>query len=449
MFKRTSIDMIHGPLLPKILVFALPLMISNLLQLLFNAADIIVIGRFAGPNSQLSLAAVGSTSSITALFVYILVGLSVGVNVVVARCYGTGLRKDEIEKTVHTSMFVALTGGIAFTLAGLAASRALLNLVSTPEEVFDLALLYIRIYFTGIPFTLIYNYGSALLRARGDTERPLLYLFLSGLLNVVLNVTFVILFHMDVAGVALATVISQGVSAALILRFLLRSEDELHLDPAKLRPDRRVFLELMRLGLPAGLQSSLFSIANIVIQSAINSYGSTVMAGVSAAFSIEGFLYVSMNAFHQAAQTFTSQNLGAADYKRVRRVLRFCFLCTVDTGAFTSGLAVLFAPKLIAIYNTDPGVIAEGVRRLRIVGSLYVIYGIADVLTGTLRGYAVSVAPMLINLFCTCVCRIVWINLTASRGIEWVHASFPVSWFLLMAVLAIYMVHIYRKQPAS
>ena len=323
MFRHKSIDMIHGPLLPKILIFALPLMASNLLQLLFNAADIIVVGRFSGPESQLSLAAVGSTTSIVALFVYLLVGLSVGVNVIAAHCYGAG-NQEEIGKIVHTSVFVALSGGLLFTAAGLLASRAMLAAVSTPEEVFSLALLYIRIYFFGIPFTLLYNYGAALLRARGDTERPLLYLTASGLLNVVLNLFFVVVLHMNVAGVALATVLSQGLSAGLILRFLIVSQDELHLDFRKLRPDRQIFLRLMQLGLPAGLQSSLFSIANIVIQAAINSYGSTVMAAVSAAFSIESFLYVAMNSFHHAAQTFTGQNLAAGEQKRADRVLWLC-----------------------------------------------------------------------------------------------------------------------------
>ncbi|MBQ4148587.1 MAG: MATE family efflux transporter [Clostridium sp.] len=449
MFRHKSIDMIHGPLLPKILIFALPLMASNLLQLLFNAADIIVVGRFSGPESQLSLAAVGSTTSIVALFVYLLVGLSVGVNVIAAHCYGAG-NQEEIGKIVHTSVFVALSGGLLFTAAGLLASRAMLAAVSTPEEVFSLALLYIRIYFFGIPFTLLYNYGAALLRARGDTERPLLYLTASGLLNVVLNLFFVVVLHMNVAGVALATVLSQGLSAGLILRFLIVSQDELHLDFRKLRPDRQIFLRLMQLGLPAGLQSSLFSIANIVIQAAINSYGSTVMAAVSAAFSIESFLYVAMNSFHHAAQTFTGQNLAAGEQKRADRVLWLCLGCTVAVGSVSSALVVLFAEPLIGIYNTNPAVIAAGVERLKIVASTYVIYGMADILTGAIRGYAVSVAPMLINLFCTCICRVVWIGLldTSTKPVTWVHASFPISWAFLLIALAGYMVYLrHRKKP--
>ena len=436
--------MIHGPLLPKILLFALPLMASNLLQLLFNAADIVVIGRFAGPESQLSLAAVGSTTSIAALFVYLLVGLSVGVNVVAAHSYGTGGREEEIQKIVHTSVFTALAGGLFFAAAGIAASRLMLSMVSTPEEVFSRALLYIRIFFTGIPFTLLYNYGAALLRARGDTERPLLYLSFSGLMNVILNLFFVVVLHMDVAGVALATVISQGLSAGLILRFLAASRDELHLDMRKLRPDKDIFLQLMRLGLPAGLQSSLFSIANITIQAAINAYGSTVMAAVSAATSIEGFLYVAMNSFHHTAQTFTGQNLAAGEYERVKKVLKLCLLCTIVVGGITSGLAVVFSRQLISIYNTNPEVIAAGAERLRIVGTTYVIYGMADILTGAIRGYAVSVAPMLINLFCTCVCRVVWIALldVPNVNVGWVHASYPISWAALLLGLAAYMVRL-------
>lgn len=451
MFRRHSIDMVHGPLLPKILLFSLPLMASNLLQLLFNAADIAVIGRFAGPNSSVSLAAVGSTSSITALFVYILVGLSVGVNVVAAHHYGTGGHEEDLSHIVHTSMFTALAGGIIFSAAGILCSAPLLSAVRTPEEVYPLALLYLRIYFTGIPFNLVYNYGAALLRARGDTERPLIYLFFSGILNVILNILFVVVLKLDVAGVALATVLSQAVSAAFILRFLFCSSDELHLDLQKLRPDRQIFLQLMRLGLPAGLQSSLFSISNIVIQSAINSYGSTTMAAVSAAFSIEGFLYVAMNSFHQAAQTFTGQNIAAGRQDRADRVLRLCLICTLVVGGVSSALAVFFAPQLVGIYNTKPEVIAEGVRRLKVVASTYVIYGVADILTGAIRGYAVSVAPMIINLFCTCLCRILWIGMldTPSVSILWVHASYPVTWLLLAVTLAVYLVWFRKKRPAA
>lgn len=445
MKRQISIDMTHGPLLGKILLFSLPLMASNILQMLFNAADTVVVGRFVG---HASLAAVGSTVSIIALFINLLIGLSVGVNVVIARYIGLTQHEHEISRTLHTSITMALIGGVILGGVGILASSWVLDIISIPEDVRPLALIYVRIYFLGTPFTMLYNYGAAALRARGDTQRPLIYLFISGVVNFLLNLFFVIVWKMDVVGVALATVISQGVSAVLILGCLARSHDELHFSWRLLCVDTQRLKDIARIGIPTGIQACLFSVANIVIQGAINSYGSVVMAGVSAAMSIENFLYLSMNAFQQSCQTFISQNLGAGEYGRIGRVMRTCLWCTVVLGIAQSILAVLFAGPLVSIYNTDPAVVQAGILRLWIVGSTYTLWGLSDVLMGGIRGYGISLSPMLINLVGTCGVRLIWIALLDTPNVSegWVHFSFPMSWVCLLAVLAPYWIHLRRKE---
>ena len=445
MRRHSAMDMTHGPLLGKILWFSLPLMASNVLQLLFNAADVIVVGRYAGYNS---LAAVGSTTSVVYLVTNLLIGLSVGVNVMVARYIGEGQRREKIAGILRTSMFVALAGGVLLGGVGLLLTDSLLALMNTPAEIFDLTGLYLKIYFLGSPAVMVYNYGAAALRAAGDTKRPLLYLTISGILNLVLNLFFVIALQMDVAGVALATVISETVSAALVFLSISKQRELFGFSWKNLRPDGESLRNLALIGVPAGVQSCLFSLSNVVIQGAVNAYGSVVMAGCSVGSSIENFIYTSMNAYHLTSQTFLSQNIGAGRYDRVGKVVRICMLCTLVLGILEGIGAVAFAPQLISIYNTDPAVIDQGTLRLHVVASVYVIFGIADVLIGTIRGCGRPIAPVVINLLGTCVFRIVWIALldTDQQGVEWVYLSYPVSWAVILAALAVFWVGLWKRE---
>lgn len=437
--------MLTGPLLKKLLLFSMPLMASSVLQLLFNAADVVVLGRYA---SYASLAAVGGTTAIVNLVVNLLIGMAVGVNVVIARYIGEGDKEREISAAIHTAVAVAIVGGVVLGGIGCAGADWILRAVSTPEDTIDLARIYLYIYFAGTPAIMLYNYGAAALRAQGDTQRPLIFLTVSGVVNVALNLLFVIVFQMDVAGVALATVISEVLSAALVLLCLMRAQDCLHFSWRELRVDRRSLALMAKVGIPAGIQSCLFSLANVVIQGAINAYGSIVVAGCSAAGSIDGFIYVAMNTFHQSAQTFLSQNIGAGKYERVKEILKKCLLCTVVTGALLSAVACIWSEPLLRIYNQDPDVLAVGVVRLRMVVAPYVIFGMADVLTGAIRGCGSPVLPVIVNLLCTCAFRLAWIAAinTDTMPVTWVYMSYPASWMVLFTVLLICWCRLYRKR---
>ena len=440
-----SIDMLTEPLLKKLLLFSMPLMASSVLQLLFNAADVVVLGRYA---SYASLAAVGGTTAIVNLVVNLLIGMAVGVNIVIARYIGEGDKEREISAAIHTAVAVAIVGGVVLGGIGCAGADWILRAVSTPEDTIDLARTYLYIYFAGTPAIMLYNYGAAALRAQGDTQRPLIFLTVSGVMNVALNLLFVIVFQMDVAGVALATVISEVLSAALVLLCLMRAQDCLHFSWRELRVDRRSLALMAKVGIPAGIQSCLFSLANVVIQGAINAYGSIVVAGCSAAGSIDGFIYVAMNTFHQSAQTFLSQNIGAGKYERVKEILKKCLLCTVVTGALLSAVACIWSEPLLRIYNQDPDVLAVGVVRLRMVVAPYVIFGMADVLTGAMRGCGSPVLPVIVNLLCTCAFRLAWIAAinTDTMPVTWVYMSYPASWMVLFTVLLICWCRLYRKR---
>ncbi|MBR2189152.1 MAG: MATE family efflux transporter [Eubacterium sp.] len=445
---RNSIDMTHGPLAGKLIMFAIPLIAANILQLLFNAADVIVVGRFAGSDS---LAAVGSTTSAIFLFINVMMGLSVGVNVMIARFLGITGEDRKISRTVHTAVSVGILGGIGVGLVGIALAGPLLRLMAVPEEIFPLAVLYMRIYFAGTAFNMVYNYGAAALRARGDTKRPLYYLTISGLLNVILNLLFVIVLKMNVAGVALATIISQGVSAVLVLINLSKSDDALRFSFRNLCIDGKLLADMARIGVPAGLQMCLFSIANMTVQGAINSYGGTVMAGVSAATSIESFMYTAMAALHQTCQTFTSQNAGARKYDRVDRVVRLCLLYALIVGVVLSLVIDGFRYPLLHIYNTDPAVVEAGVVRMVIMVTPYFIYGMADVFVGAIRGCGHALSPVIATLLCTCLLRILWtLWLDTSRyGVEWIYYSFPVTWLLLLIVVFIIWRHVRKQEGAA
>ena len=338
-----SADLTSGPMLQKIILFSIPLAASSILQLLFNAADVVVVGRFAGSTA---LAAVGSNGSLINLLVNLFVGLSLGANVVAARCFGA---KDEhgIQDTVHTAVTLGLTSGVLLAVVGFFAARSLLELMRCPEDVIDLSSLYLKIYFIGMPMNMLYNFSSALLRAVGDTKRPLYCLAAAGIINVVLNLVFVIGFSMSVAGVALATIISETVSACLVTAMLVREKGALHLDLHKLGFHAGALKQILLIGLPAGLQSTVFSLSNVVIQSAINSFGSTVVAGSSASSNLEGFVYTAMNAFAQAAVTFTSQNMGAKKFDRINKILFQCLLVVTAIGLVMGGGAYLLGEPLL------------------------------------------------------------------------------------------------------
>ena len=443
-----QIDMIHGPLAGKLLVFAIPLMLSSILQLLFNAADVIVVGRWSGKEA---LAAVGSNTSLINLMVNLFVGFSVGTNVVVARDLGAG-REEDVRDSVHTSIALSLVSGVVLMGLGLLLSRQMLELMGSPEDVIGLAAVYLRIYFCGMPGNMLYNFGAAILRAQVDTKRPLYFLTAAGIINVILNLVFVIVFHMDVAGVALATIISQYVSAILVLLTLMRDKGPLRVDLRALRLDMKVVRRILQVGLPAGFQGMVFSISNVVIQSSINSFGSTVVAGSAASSNIEGFVYAGMNAFYQTALTFTSQNYGACECKRVDRIMGLCLLYSGLIGLVLGNLAYLFGYPLGSIYA--PGqeeVIAQAVDRLSICCTTYFLCGLMDTQVGVLRGIGYSVVPMIVSLVGSCALRLLWVAtiFQLNRTPEMLYLSYPVSWAITAATHFVFFLFIRKRAYAK
>ena len=445
MRKSYEMDMCHGPLLRKLLVFSLPVMLSGVLQLLFNAADIIVVGQYVGSTA---LAAVGSTGSLINLLINLLIGLSVGANVMVARYYGAHEEKL-VSQTVHTAILLSLVSGIVMIFIGIALAEPLLRLMGTPDNVLDQAALYVRIYFAGMPVIMLYNFGSAILRAVGDTKRPMYFLLLAGILNVFMNLFFVIVFHMGVAGVALATVLSQCVSAGLVLLCLIRSNGSIKLHLKEMKIHKEPLLKMIRVGLPAGIQGSIFSISNVLIQSSVNSFGDIAMAGNAAASNIEGFIYTCMNAIYQAAISFTSQNYGAGQYRRIRKIMRSGVLIVTCVGLLLGGIAFLCAPVLLSIYNTDPQVIQYGMLRMEIICLTYFTCGIMDVMVGCLRGLGYSIMPMIVSLAGACGIRVLWIFTVFEwdRTLTMLYISYPVSWMITAAVHIICFLIIIRKVP--
>lgn len=428
--KMHSIDMTSGSILPKLLLFTLPLMFSSILQLLFNAADIVVVGRFCGEES---LAAVGSTSSLINLLTNLFIGLSVGTNVLTAHFFGSK-EKNKLHDAIHTSIAISLSSGILLTIVGVCFTGTILEWMSTPPEVLPLATLYLRIYFLGMVATMLYNFCSAILRAVGDTQRPLYYLLFSGCVNVLLNLIFVIYFNLNVAGVGLATVLSQCISAFLVLRCLILEQEDYKVTLSHIRIKKEYVKRILRIGLPAGLQGTVFSLSNVVIQSSINSFGSVVMAGSAASGNIEGFVYVSMNAFHQAAISFVSQNMGAGKWKRMTRTAIWCLICVTITGLVLGLTTVFFGPILLGIYSSKPNVIEAGMVRLAIVCGTYFLCGIMDVMAGVMRGYGYSVVPMIVSLVGACGLRLFWIftffKLPVFHTPDMLYMTYPVSWIL-------------------
>ena len=429
-----EIDMINGPILMPILKFTLPLMLSGILQLLFNAADVIVVGKFAGDEA---LAAVGSTGALTSLIINLFMGLAVGANVVAAKAYGAQDFKA-MSQTVHTSMLISLIGGAALTVVGVIFAPTFLRWMDSPDNVIGLASVYLRIYFCGMLATMFYNFGAAILRSVGDTKRPLIYLTLAGVVNVALNMVFVIGFGMSVAGVAIATVISQVISAVLVVACLIRSEGAIHFDVRKMRIHKNVLLGVVRVGLPAGLQSTMFAISNVVIQSSINAFGSVAVAGNSAGGNLADFIYISMNSFSQATTSFTSQNYGARRYERIWRIFWNALMCVSVVGIVLGVGMWYFGDTLLKMYTDSPDVIAAGMVRLTWMGLPYALCGIMEIIVGSLRGIGYSMSPMIVSVFGACVLRLVWIATVCklpafSDTTAGIYMSYPVSWLITLA----------------
>lgn len=448
MEKKYEIDMVNGPILKKMLLFTVPLICSSVLQLLFNAADIVVVGRYAGDNS---LAAVGSNGALINLMTNVFIGLSVGANVLAARDYGSGSEK-ELSKTVHTAMLLSILCGVFLTILGVIFAPRLLLLMKVPENILPLAALYLRIYFLGMTAMMIYNFGSALLRSIGDTKRPLYYLIIAGVINVILNLFFVIQLQMDVAGVALATVISQCISAVLVIRCMMKEQGGIQLELSKLHINKAKLWQIVRVGLPAGVQGSIFSLSNVAIQSSINLFGEIVVAGNSAAMNLEGFVYVAMNSFYQAAVSFTSQNMGAGRQDRVPKILRTALVCVVVTGIVTGWTMYGFGNPLMSIYSSNPTVIEAGLGRMRVIMLTYFLCGIMDVIVGVLRGMGNSVTPMFVSLMGACGLRLIWLatvfQIPRFHQVGTVYLSYPITWIVTLTaqfVLYLYMRSKMRK----
>ena len=439
--------MLEGPLLPSIITYTIPIIITSFLQLLFNAADLVIVGRFCG---SVSVAAVGATGSITNLIVNLFVGLSVGAGVTVAHGMGAG-NNQEVQHTVHTALPAAFISGILLTVIGVCLSEPLLTLMGTPENVLPLSSIYMKIYFCGMTFSMIYNFSASILRAVGDTKSPLIALTLAGILNVLLNIVFVTVVDMNVAGVALATAISQALSAVLAVIALMRRHDACRLHWNRLRIHKEQLVKIIRIGLPAGIQSSLFAISNVLIQSSINSFGDVFMSGSAAAANIEGFAYVALNAFHQTAVNFTGQNVGARQLHRVPKITWMCLICVVIVGLSVASIAYAFGPQLLSIYITDSQeAISYGMIRLTYVCLPYFLCGLMDVSTGVLRGLGASVAPMIISVLGVCGIRIGWIatifQIPEYHTPQCLFFSYTVSWLVTFLIQMGAFFIVYRKR---
>lgn len=424
-------SMTDGPLVPRIIQFILPLMLTGILQLLYNMADSIIVGRWEGSNA---LAAVSSVGSLINLILNVFMGLAVGASVAVAHDYGA---KDYngVERIVHTSMLLSVIGGLAVGAVGMFFARTFLIWMDSPADVLPLSTVYLRIYFAGTPANMAYNFGASVLRSVGDTKRPLYFLTISGIVNVVLNLILVAVFHMGVAGVAIATIASQYLSAVFVIVHMLRTDECIRLDLRKLRFHKDKMVKIVTVGLPAGFQGAVFSISNVLIQSSVNSFGSIAMAGNSAASNIEGFVYTSMNALHQADLTFASQNLGARQFGRVRRAMWVCLGVVTAIGLGMGLTFYAIGPTLISFYNTDPEVIRYGMLRLSIILPTYFLCGTMDVMVGQLRGIGYSIMPMIVSLTGACLLRVVWIFtiFAANPTLNTLYISYPISWFATFA----------------
>ena len=445
---KRSANMLSGPLWSSLITYTIPIMLTSILQLLFNAADLVIVGRFSG---SINVAAVSSTGAITNLIVNLFIGLSIGAGVTVAHALG-GNHVKEVHRTVHTALPTAIIGGVFLSVVGILFSETFLTMMKTPENVLPLSAKYMRIYFCGMTFTMVYNFCASILRAAGDTKSPLFFLMISGVINVVLNVFFVVVFHMTVDGVALATIISQAISAVLVVVALMRRTDACKLSLKQMRFYKQPFLKIIRIGLPAGIQSSMFSISNVIVQSSINSFNSeALMSGNGAAANIEGFVFVLMNSFHQTAVNFIGQNMGAHQYQRIKKIFGLCLIYVVIAG-FTAGFSVWsFGEQLLGIYITDsPEAIQYGLIRFNYIALPYFLCGLMDVSTGSLRGLGASFTPMLLSILGVCGLRIMWIytvfQIPRFHTPEWLYISYLISWIGTFIFQTTAFIIIYKKR---
>ncbi len=445
---RKNIDMLHGSLYSGILRYTVPIILTSVLQLLFNAADLIIVGQYCG---SISVAAVSATGSLTALMVNLFIGISIGAGVAVAHGLG-GHQDEEVYRTVHTALPTAIAGGILVSLIGVIFAPTFLKMMDTPANVLPLSAVYMRIYFSGMIFNMVYNFSASILRAAGDTKSPLIFLTIAGVVNVVLNIFFVTVFKMNVAGVALATTISQAVSAVLVVIALTRRTDICRFMPGKMRFYQKQFAKILRVGLPAGIQSSLFAISNVIIQSSVNSFNSdAIMSGNGASQNIEGFVYVIMNSFSQTAVNYVGQNTGAHKFDRVKKIISICLGYVFLFGLIAGGAVYLFGRPLLSIYITDsPEAITYGITRMAYIALPYFLCGLMDVTTGALRGLGCSFVPMVITVIGACGLRIAWIytifQIPQYHTLSCLYSSYPISWILTFAVEIVAFVVFYKKK---
>ena len=439
---KYEIDMCNGTIMDKLITFAFPLMLSGVLQLMFNAVDIIVVGRFSGSSS---LAAVGSTTALINVFTNLFIGISLGANVLAARFFAAG-REKEMSETVHTSITFALISGIIMAVIGQICAKGALELMGTPEDVIGLSALYMRIYFLGMPFFMLYNYGAAILRAVGDTKRPLYFLIISGVINAVLNMVLVIVFDLGVAGVAIATVFSQMISCVLVLICLARTDASYRLYISKLGMKQEYLEQIFRVGIPAGIQSTVINFSNALLQSSVNSFGSTAMAGYTAANNVLGFLYMSINSVTQACMSFTSQNYGVGKYKRMDRVLLDCLILSVSVALLLGCGAYIFGTQILQIYTEDAQVVQCGLEILSITTVPYFLCGIMDLFPGALRGMGYSAVPMILSIIGTVGTRILWIFVffPQYRSLYFLFISYPGSWLATIVMQVICFIVVRR-----
>ena len=455
-----KMNMCEGKIMPLLIKFAFPLLITGVLQVLFNAADMIVVGQFS-KNKELCVAAVGSTGSLVALLVNVFIGLSVGVNVLCARYFGSK-EHEGLSKTVHTAVVLSVILGVFLSIVGFFGAEFFLKLMQTPSDVLPLSTLYLRIYFLGMVPALVYNFTSAILRAVGDTKRPMYFLTIAGITNVVLNVVLVMFFHLDVAGVAIATVASQIISATLTVICLLRDDGAIKLHLPKLKIYKDKLIQIIKIGLPAGINSAMFSVSNIIMQSSINIYDTVmaggagiVVAGCSAAASVEGLSFTALDSIYQAIVSFTGQNFGMRNYDRIKKAQKYGHILVLVLGFALSALMFVFAEPLISLYMAKDAAeaIEIGANRIRIIGSASIILGCANVIIGAMRGLGYSLVPMISSIICICGVRILWIFTVfqAWFNIYVLYACFPISYALSLIVQAICFVYVMkdvqRKYP--
>lgn len=440
---KYEIDMCNGSLMDKLISFAFPLMLSGMLQLLFNAVDIIVVGRFTGSQA---LAAVGSTTALISTFTNLFIGISLGANVLAARFYAVGKAK-EMSETVHTAITMAAISGIIMCIIGIACARESLALIDTPDDIIAQAALYLRIYFSGMPFFMLYNYGAAILRAVGDTKRPLMYLVVAGLVNAALDLILVIIFGMGVAGVAIGTVASQLISCILVIRCLCKTDTSYKLRLSQLGLKKYYLVQILKVGLPAGIQSTVINFSNVLLQSSVNSFGEIAMAGYTAANNILGFLYVSVNSVSQACMSFTSQNYGVRKFKRMDRVLIDCAILSVIVSVIIGGGSYLLGHQILSIYTRQEDVIQCGMEILSISTIPYFLCGIMDMLPGSMRGVGYSAVPMILSIIGTVGTRLVWIYgvFPQHRTLYTLFISYPASWGLTIILQAVCLIFVRKK----